>query len=444
MTENPLIRPMSRRRFLAAGSMTIGSMLLAACGSSGNGSSDTGSSTLTPSSDTKPGGSINILDDNTNTAFANGAISAFEKASGIKVDKYVQANFNDLHDQLATMFSAQDSSFDVVMTWAGWSAEFGQAGWLRELTQDELPADVIQPALDAVSWRGKIYGIPKFVSVQTMFWNKRMAESAGLDPDTAPEDWDQFLAAAKAMTGDGVYGYTCDMGNDAGVQQNFLRFLLMCGGTLYDDDFNPVFDSDEGVLALTTMVDLLNKDKVMNPASLQITNSSDLSALFAGGNTGIVFNWPQQYAIATGADSTLKAEDVGNAIIPGIKVRSASIDGSEGFAISKYSKNPDAALEWLRFVTTADVQKDIVKEGWFPVSETALKDPANIKALPVLETYEQTLPYESKRFGTPWSNEFDHDLAIQLHRAMNQEITPKEALDTTAEAAKKLVSKYLG
>ena len=78
------------------------------------------------------------------------------------------ANFNDLHDRFATLFAAKDTSFDVIMTWAGWSAEFGQAGWLQEIDKGTVPSDLIQPALDAVSWNGKIYGLPKFASVQSM------------------------------------------------------------------------------------------------------------------------------------------------------------------------------------------------------------------------------------------------------------------------------------
>ena len=101
-------------------------------------------------------GEISILDDNTNLVFKNGLIDAFQKETGIKVKTYEMANFNDLHDRFATLFAAEDSSIDVIMTWAGWSAEFGQAGWLHELPADAIPSDLIRPALDAVSWDSKV------------------------------------------------------------------------------------------------------------------------------------------------------------------------------------------------------------------------------------------------------------------------------------------------
>lgn len=437
----------SRRRLLQMGGAVAGAAALAGCVSANDSSGTDGADAaadgpLTPGD--APGGEITIVDDNTNKLFQASTIAAFEAATGITVKSYTQGNFNDLHDRYATLFSAQDSSVDVVMTWAGWSAEFGQAGWLQELDASAVPSDLIQPALDAVSWQGKVYGLPKFSSVQTMFWNKTLFQQAGLDPETGPASWDEFVTAAKALTVDGRYGYTCDMGNAAGAYQNFLRVLLLNGGDMYDADYTPIFNSEEGVQALSNLVDLLQVHRVMDPASLQITNASDLGDLFARGTTGIVFNWPFQYATATAEGAALDASTVGNGLLPGMGVRSASIDGSEGFAINRFSKNKEAALAWLQFVTGTDVQQQIVQqEGWFPVSQQALTDPASLEALPVLDTYQESTQYVTKRWGTPWSSELDQLMSVQIIDAMNGKTKPQEALDTLAAQTQELVTKYL-
>ncbi len=436
--------PLPRRRLLQLAGLASGTAALAGCVSANQGTPADSSDGPLKADGSKPSGEITIVDDNTNQVFQSSTIAAFEQQTGIKVKSYTQGNFNDLHDRYATQFAARDTTVDIVMTWAGWSAEFGQAGWLQELDPSAVPADLIQPALDAVSWRGKVYGLPKFSSVQTMFWNKDLAKAAGLDPEAAPQNWDDFVKAAKAMTKPGQWGYACDVGNPAGAYQNFLRAMLLNGGTLYDDSFNPKFNSPQGVQALTRMVELLRVHKVMDPASLQITNASDLGDQFARGKTGVVFNWPFQWAVATGAKSAIGKGRIGNGLIPGMSVRSASIDGSEGFAISKFSKNKQAALAWLQFVTTANVQKQIVaKEGWFPVSNTVLNDPDSIKALPVLRTYKESTKYVTKRFGVPWSNELDQLLSVQFINAMNGKTKPQEALDSVQQQTEALVKKYL-
>ena len=438
---------LTRRRLLSLSGLALGGVALSGCVSA-NDPASSGAAAAASEGPLKPGsapsGEITIVDDNTNKLFQASTIAAFEAQTGIKVKSYTQGNFNDLHDRYATLFAAQDSSVDVVMTWAGWSAEFGQAGWLQELDASAVPTDLIKPALDAVSWQGKVYGLPKFSSVQTMFWSKPLFEQAGVDPSKAPETWDEFVSTAKALTTGGRYGYACDIGNAAGAYQNFLRVLLLNGGDMYDADYKPIFNSEQGVQALSNFVDLLQVHKVMDPSSLQITNASDLGDLFAKGKTGVVFNWPFQYAVATAKGSALGADTVGNGLIPGMGVRSASIDGSEGFAISKFSKNKEAALAWLQFVATENVQKQIVtQEGWFPVSEPVLTDPASVEALPVLKTYQESTKYATKRWGTPWSSELDQLMSVQIINAMNKKTTPKEALDTLAAQTQELVTKYL-
>ncbi|MFC0673131.1 sugar ABC transporter substrate-binding protein [Brachybacterium hainanense] len=442
----------SRRSLLGAGA-AAGALGLAACvppsstGTDGAGSGEEGSAgdALAPDGSSLKGAEISILDDNTNLVFKEGLIETFQQETGIIVKNYEMANFNDLHDRFATAFAAQDSSIDVIMTWAGFSAEFGQAGWLQELAPEAIPEDLVRPALDAVSWDSTVYGLPKFASVQTMFWNKEHYAAAGLDPEAVPETWDEFVQAAKATTVDGRYGYCCDMGNPAGAYQNFLRSLLLAGGELYTKDWTPQLDSEAGIEGLTKMVELLHLHKVMDPASLQITNASDLIEVFSQGRTSSVFNWPFQWASATAEGAATSAETTGNGLIPGITVRSASIDGSEGYAISAFSKNKQAALAWLQFASGATAQKQIVeKEGWFPVSQKTLEDPATAEALPVVTTYQQATEYAVQRYGTPWSNELDQLLSVQVFRAMNQEVEPAEALRTAQQELLPIVEKYMG
>lgn len=439
----------SRRTLLQGTGLLMGGVALSGCVAPTAGGPQGGQSSGTDSGPLKPGGGdvtgeLTILDDNTNLVFKDGLIKVFEEQTGIKVKTYEMGNFNDLHDRFATLFAAKDASFDVIMTWAGWSAEFGQAGWLQQLDESALPADLIRPALDAVSWDGKVYGMPKFASVQTMFWNKDHFKEGGVEPDAAPQNWDEFVAAAKAVTTGGRFGYTCDMGNPAGAYQNFLRAMLLAGGELYDDKWNPQLNSEAGVEGLTKMVELLHLHKVMDPASLQITNASDLVEVFAQGNTSIVFNWPFQWAVATKAGAATNAQNTGNGLIPGMNVRSASIDGSEGYAINVNSPNKQAALKWLEFASSAVAQKEIVqKEGWFPVSQATLDDPATIEALPVVATYKESTEYVTKRYGTPWSSELDQLLSVQISKAMNQEIEPKAALDAAQEELKPIVDKYM-
>jgi multiple sugar transport system substrate-binding protein len=425
---------MSRRRFLGVAGLAAGGIMANAC------------ATLEGGGGSGKGGQISIIDDTTNPIIEKEIIPKFEKKTGIKVANYQQVNINELHDKLATMLSSSDDSFDVMVTWAAWSAEFGAAGWLQKLDEGDVPDDLVPGALDAVSWDGVVYGLPKFASVQTMFYNKTLFEEAGLDPEAPPRTWEDFVDAAARLTDQKRYGYAADFGNIDGAYQNFLRTLLLNGGEMYDDQQNPVFNSQEGVGALDRLVGLLREREVMDPSTMQISHSDDLSTLFIEGDTGIVFNWPFQYATATDpAKSTLTAETLGNAILPGIAVPSATIDGSEGFAISSYSKNKEPALEWLRFVASPEVQRRIVvDEGWLPVSKSLLDDEEVVQALPVVETYKEQSKYKALRYGAPWYSDVTTHLSTEITDAMLGRKSPQEALDAAASQAKKTINGYKG
>src|SRR5699024_5388735 len=93
----------------------------------------------------------------------------------------------------------------------------------------------------------------------------------------------------------------------------------------------------------------------------------------------------------------------------------------------------------------ATAQKEIVEqEGWFPVSQTTLEDPATAEALPVVSTYEQATEYAVQRYGTPWSNELDQLLSVQVFRAMNQEAEPAEALSAAQAQLVPIAEKSMG
>ncbi len=76
---------------------------------------------------------------------------------------------------------------------------------------DELFGRLESAAIQALY--GHTYYVPMGADVTLMIYNKALFEEAGLDPDTPPATWDDFLAAAEAIdalpsrdNGDDVYG----------------------------------------------------------------------------------------------------------------------------------------------------------------------------------------------------------------------------------------------
>ena len=59
---------------------------------------------------------------------------------------------------------------------------------------------------------GKTWGIPFQRSTIVLYWNKELFKEAGLDPNHAPENWDQMLEYAKKLTRHDASGNTTQWG----------------------------------------------------------------------------------------------------------------------------------------------------------------------------------------------------------------------------------------
>ena len=65
-----------------------------------------------------------------------------------------------------------------------WTAEFAEAGWIRELTGEQKAAateDVLQPPIDTATWKDKLYGIPRSTNVQLLWYRKSLVPEAAQD-----------------------------------------------------------------------------------------------------------------------------------------------------------------------------------------------------------------------------------------------------------------------
>ena len=60
--------------------------------------------------------------------------------------------------------AAHDAGMDLLGMDVTWTAEFAEAGWIRELTREQKAAateDMLQPPIDTATWKDKLYGIPR-------------------------------------------------------------------------------------------------------------------------------------------------------------------------------------------------------------------------------------------------------------------------------------------
>src|SRR6185437_15478838 len=93
-------------------------------------------------------------------------------------------------DQLVRRLAAHDSGMDLLGMDVTWTAEFAEAGWIRELNPEQKAAatkDTLQPPIATATWKGKLYGVPRTTNVQLLWYRKSLVPNP-------PKTWDEMMA----------------------------------------------------------------------------------------------------------------------------------------------------------------------------------------------------------------------------------------------------------
>ena len=91
---------------------------------------------------------------------------------------------------------------DIVQLFYGWLDAYRDAGLLAPLPASAT-ADVAAeffPMVNSMKVGNEYFGLPTAVHSLALFWNKKLFEEAGLDPDSPPQTMEDFIDTAVKLT----------------------------------------------------------------------------------------------------------------------------------------------------------------------------------------------------------------------------------------------------
>ena len=144
-------------------------------------------------------------------------------------------------------------------------------------------------------------------------------------------------------------------------------------------------------------------------------------------------NWPYAWALAQGADSTIK-DKVGIAPLPkgGSDGRHAGTLGGQLLAVSKYSKNADAATDLVLYLTGPEEQKRRAIQGSFnPTIVSALRTPDIAKADPFIGDLVDVFTNAVARPATVTGDNYNKvstEFFNAVHQVLSKRAEPAQAL----------------
>lgn len=278
-------------------------------------------------------------------------LTDFEKEnSDIKVDfMHIPQNyFQKIH-----LLFASNSAPDVVFINNLYLPIYANAGVLEPVEEwsDLTPYD--NNILKSLSWKGKLYAVPRDVSNLVIFYNKDLFDKNGIKyPD---KNWteENFLKTAQKLTGNGVWGISFEE-----EPLFFLPYLMSNGGGILSDDLSRIIlDEENSQKGLQFYADLRKKYHVAPRA--EESASATMAQLFL--QQKIAMHLTGRWLVPKYRDEATFRWD----IVPFPKGSSGSIVplDSSGWAVAKTSKNKEKAYRLINFLSSKQSIEKITQSG---------------------------------------------------------------------------------
>jgi multiple sugar transport system substrate-binding protein len=208
--------------------------------------------------------------------------------------------------------------------------------------------DFYQGEREAATVGDEVVGVPALVDNLAVVYNKKLFQEANLAPPTADWTWDDFRAAAKALTvpSKKQYGWLFPGDGSEDTVWHYDAMLWEAGGDiLTPDNTKAAFDSSAGVEALTTLQQIAQDGSVY----LDTTNTQG-TKLMNSGKIGMLVTGPWDLGALPDIDYGVQVMPS----YPGSTAGHQTIAGPDNWVVfDNGSQRKTAAVDFVRWLTAA-------------------------------------------------------------------------------------------
>jgi len=323
---------------------------------------------------------------------------------------------------------AAGNAADVFYVQSEFAQDFMSRGVLLSLdaymdSDGVAASDFYAPLINAFTWQGQTYGLPKDWSPLGMVYDPTALEAAGIS--APPTTWDELRSAGQALLDtNGSPGIVLDANFD-----RFVMFLYQAGGAVTNEAVTEVTLDDPAAKEALDFFYGLYQDGLS-------ASSADIGAqwpgdAFAQGLASIVFegNWMFPFLTTNAPDKEYGVAEVPAGVAKGTPAFTVA------YSIFNGTPNPDAAWTLVRYLTGPDGMLTWTSLGLAMPSRPDIADAW-------LEDYPERKPYlDSGEYATavqygPGGQKFAADANAILQSLYAGQIDTTEAqaqLTTVAE-----------
>jgi sn-glycerol 3-phosphate transport system substrate-binding protein len=284
----------------------------------------------------------------------------------------------------------------------------------------------------------KTWGIPFQRSTIVMFWNKDAFKAAGLDPDKAPDSWDELVADGKKLTQRDASGNVSQWAVE--IPSTAFTYWLFQGLTTANNvrlmnaaGTQTAFDKPGVIEALQFWTDLSKNDKIQPAGTIEWgTTPKD----FFEKKTAIIWT-------STGNLTNVRKNapfPFGVAMLPAHQGRGSPTGGGNFYFFKKMSDDERAAaFKFVKWMTTPERAADWgIQTGYVATRPDAWDTDAMKKYVadfPAAAVARDQLKYAVAELSTHDNQRVTKALNDGIQAALTGTKTPEQAMrDAQAEA----------
>lgn len=281
---------------------------------------------------------------------------------------------NTYRDQLDTRIAANDWP-DVMRYTYQRLGKFKEGGVMLDLTgkiSEESLSDLVPAYRSAMTYDGKLVGMPHHTDTIAVYYNKRMFEESQIRiPQNANDGWtwEELAEISKKLKTDHNLAYAF-----AGIWENssgyrYLPFMYAAGGSMLNEDMSSVtINSPENLKALQLYADWRKDDLVVKTG---FTQEPQANMLFVAEQIAFTFSgsWHCSY---------MEENMPGNwavTYMPQIDGKTGSDMGGNGLFGYNDTKYPEASAIFIDYITNKENVKEFCEASNFiPVRQSLISE----------------------------------------------------------------------
>lgn len=354
------------------------------------------------------------------------AVAAFEEEYNVTVE-VIEKNYAQQIEDLR-LDGPAGSGPDVLTMPADQLGTSVTEGLISELTLDEETKRIyVESALESQMIGDAIYGLPKAVETQILFYNKELIEESDL-----PQTTDEWYELSQEFNTSEQFAFLAlwdQLYYAGGVIDAYGGYVF---GQNEDGEYDPqdIGLNNDGAVEAAEYIQQFYADGIFPSGIVGEQGINMLDALFSEGKAAAVISGPWNVEPFTSAGIDFGVTEL--PLLPNGE-HMGSFIGVKSYNVSSYSENKELAEEFIKFLTNEENSKVRYEKTLEVPAVASLSDDPIVSESEVATAIATQSQYAQVTPGITEMNSVWEPIDTALQTIANGSGNPQEALDSAVE-----------